>query len=100
MAPDVYEFRVAGLIGPVLRSALPELVAIAAAPSTTLTGRTSTPDALDDILRRLRNQGLTTTFILITRHDRWNRHGHPRVRAERPSPEEWKAPPDPLTGPL
>jgi hypothetical protein len=69
---DLYEFRVSGLIGPVLRSALPELTAEAGDRQSVLTGTATTPDAVDTLLRQLQDAGLTESHILIATDKRWH----------------------------
>jgi hypothetical protein len=71
MADQVYEFRVADLVGPVTRSALPELTAHAGSPGTVLTGRAAGPTEFDGLLRRLGEQGLSVTHIVISTSTRW-----------------------------
>jgi hypothetical protein len=68
---DLYEFRVAGLIGPVIQSALPELTAEPGHRHSVLTGRATTPDAVDCLLRQLQDAGLTESHILISTDKRW-----------------------------
>lgn len=71
MADQVYEFHVADLLGPVTRSALPELTAHAGWPGTVLTGRAAGPAEFDGLLRRLEEQGLSVTHIVISTSTRW-----------------------------
>jgi len=71
MADEVYEFHVADLLGPVTRSALPELTAYAGSPGTVLTGRAAGPAELDGLLQRLGERGLTVTHIVISPSGRW-----------------------------
>ena len=68
---DLYEFRVTGLIGPVVRSALPELTAECDSRHSVLTGTAADPEAVDELLRRLREAGLTASHILIAPDTRW-----------------------------
>ena len=95
MAQDFYEFHVAGLIGPVIRSALPELSISAEPLGTFLTGRVHELVEVDDLLRRLHDQGLITTHIVISEQDYWRT---PTCAVEHPSPvgmdkEPWVEPP-------
>jgi hypothetical protein len=69
---ELYEFRVAGLIGPVIQSALPELTAEAGGRQSVLTGTAMTPDAVDCLLQQLQDAGLTESHILIARDNRWH----------------------------
>jgi hypothetical protein len=69
---DVYEFHIAGLISPVVRSALPELVAATGSRDTVITGRADEPGEIDDLLQRLYDNGLIATHIVIGRHARWH----------------------------
>jgi len=68
---DIYEFHVAGLIGPVVRSALPELTTGAGDRNSVLSGRADGPDDVDRVLRRLGDAGLTPTHIVISHERRW-----------------------------
>jgi len=68
---DLYEFRVAGLIGPVIRSALPELTAEPGDRHSVLTGTATNPAAVDCLLSQLRDAGLTESHILIATDQRW-----------------------------
>lgn len=65
-----YEFRVAGHLGPVTRSALPELIATDCGRGTILSGRTERTDDLDLLLRRLEEQGLVAVDVRISRRQR------------------------------
>jgi hypothetical protein len=72
---DRYEFRVTGLLGPVVQSALPELTAESSARDSVLTGTAPTTAVVDELLCRLREVGLTPSHILIASDSRW--HGLP-----------------------
>lgn len=74
---EVYEFHVAGVVGPVVRAALPELSADSQHRVSVLTGTVATADAVDDLLRRISAAGLDTTHILITRESRWQQGAIP-----------------------
>ncbi len=65
----VYEFRVSGTIGPVTRSAMPELTTEAAPPACVLSG--SIPDRNDmaQLLEKLDELGLADTEMRIHRVD-------------------------------
>ncbi len=69
---DVYEFHVAGVIGPVVRAAMPELSADSQGRLSVLTGTAENADAVEDLLRLISDAGLNTTHILITREGRWH----------------------------
>jgi hypothetical protein len=68
---DTYEFHVAGLIGPVVRSALPELATGVGSRDSVLSGTADGPEEVDRVLRRLGDAGLTATHIVITSNERW-----------------------------
>src|SRR5664279_4763661 len=53
VACDVYEFHIAGTIGPVVRSALPELTAVVVPRFTVLTGTVPGPQDLQRLLDAL-----------------------------------------------
>ena len=53
VASAVYEFRIAGTIGPVVRSALPELTAVVVPRFTVLTGTVPGPQDLQRLLDAL-----------------------------------------------
>ena len=53
VAPDVYEFHIAGTIGPVMRSALPEFTAVVVPRFTVLTGTVPGPGDLQRLLDAL-----------------------------------------------
>ncbi len=69
---DVYEFHVAGVIGPVVRAAMPELSADSQGRLSVLTGTAENAEAVEDLLRLISDAGLNTTHILITREGRWH----------------------------
>ncbi|MEP6559695.1 MAG: hypothetical protein ABJD68_01285 [Nakamurella sp.] len=75
---DLYEFHVAGRIGPVIRSALPELATGPEGMNSVLSGAASGHEEVDRMLRRLDDAGLTATHIVITDEQRWR----PQVSAE------------------
>jgi hypothetical protein len=77
VAHDVCEFRVAGLIGPVSRSALSELGADPGLRSTLFTGRVHEPAGVEDLLRGLAGQGMDATIILISELSGWQRRTPP-----------------------
>ena len=66
MTDAVYEFHVAGLIGPVIRSALPELTAHRESLATVVTGRVDDSDEVARLLRRLTDHGMIVTRLSIT----------------------------------
>lgn len=69
---DVYEFHVAGAIGPVLRSALADLATGVTGKQSVLTGTAEDPEVIDDVLRRLDACGLVPTEIRISHENRWH----------------------------
>lgn len=69
--PEMYEFHVAGLIGPVVRAALPELTPHPNARHSVLTGTAPGPSEVQELLHRLTDHGLVTDHIVIARDDRW-----------------------------
>ena len=72
---DLYEFRVAGEIGPVIRSAIPELTAHLADQCSILTGCAHSPHAFADVLRQLEVLGLVETEIFVCRVSADTCHG-------------------------
>ena len=74
---EVYEFHVTGVVGPVVRAALPELSADSQSRVSVLTGTAASAEAIDELLRRIGNAGLKTTHILITRESRWQHSAMP-----------------------
>ena len=56
-APDVYEFHIAGTIGPVMRSALPEFTAVVVPRFTVLAGTFPGPQDLQRLLDTLDAHG-------------------------------------------
>ena len=79
---EVYEFHVTGVIGPVIKAALPELSADSQNRRSVLTGTADSPEAVNDLLRRIGDAGLTTTHILINREGRWREAATPTVDDE------------------
>jgi len=69
--PEIYEFHVAGLIGPVVRSALPELTTGAGDRNSVLSGTANGPDDVDRVLQRLGDAGLAPSHIVISNGRRW-----------------------------
>ena len=72
---EIYEFHVAGLIGPVVRSALPEFTTGPGGRDSVLSGTANSPDDVDRMLQRLGDAGLTATHIVITSNKRWHSAG-------------------------
>jgi hypothetical protein len=68
---EVYEFHVAGVVGPVVRAALPELSADSQDKRSVLTGTAQSAEAVDELLRRIDDAGLEPTLIVINRETRW-----------------------------
>jgi hypothetical protein len=68
---EIYEFHVAGLIGPVVRSALPELATGAGDRNSVLSGKADGPDDVERVLQRLGDAGLTPSHIVISSGRRW-----------------------------
>lgn len=79
---DVYEFHVAGSIGPVVRGALGDLSADDLSRESVLTGVAQSPSDLADLLQRLDASGLVPTQIRICPHTRWH-GGSPEAPAVR-----------------
>lgn len=71
----VYEFRVSGRLGPVLRSALPELSAATAGSSTIITGCLREAAEIEALLHQLSQFGATITVIHLSKVS-----GHPELR--------------------
>ena len=63
---EVYEFHVAGLVGPVVRAALPELSVDAPPPGSVLTGTARSADEVNGLLGWLADHGLEADHILIS----------------------------------
>jgi hypothetical protein len=72
---EIYEFHVAGLIGPVVRSALPELATGAGGKNSVLCGKADGPEEVDRVLRQLGDAGLSPTHIVISNGRRWQSTG-------------------------
>jgi len=70
--PDIYEFHVGGLIGPVVRSALPELTSIDDGRQTRLFGTAVEPSDVDRLLVRLAGNGLVPNHIVLSNRSRWD----------------------------
>lgn len=66
-----YEFHVTGLIGPVVRAALPELTTQAVREHSVLTGTADEPHDVDTLLDKLTDHGLVADHIVIARDTRW-----------------------------
>ena len=64
---SIYEFRVAGEIGPVIRSAVPELIAQPTECSCVLSGSVDEPDDLRRLLDHLAELHLVEAEIRIHR---------------------------------
>ena len=71
--PEIYEFHVTGLIGPVVRAALPELTADPSARHSVLTGTAAEPPTSRTCSHRLTDHGLVTDHIVIPGR-RWQDH--------------------------
>jgi hypothetical protein len=69
---DIYEFHVAGRIGPVVRAALPELTTLDNPRHTVLIGSATNPAHVDELLEKLREHDLVADHILIARERRWS----------------------------
>ena len=61
---DIYEFHVTGLIGPVVRSALPELTSERDCRRTLLSG-SAEPGEVTRILEQLRDSGLLLQHVVL-----------------------------------
>jgi len=66
VACDVYEFHIAGTIGPVVRSALPEFSAVLVPRFTVLTGTVPGPGDLHRLLDALDAHGSPTIDVRLT----------------------------------
>jgi hypothetical protein len=75
--PEVYEFHIAGLISPVVRAALPELVTGTRSRDTMLSGRVTEPGQIQKLLARLDDNDLSATHIVIASRSRWRRSLRP-----------------------
>jgi hypothetical protein len=69
---EVYEFHIAGLVGPVVRAALSDLTSHDGPPMSLLSGTADSPAEIDNLLRVLYEHGVCADRILLTRHDRWH----------------------------
>ena len=67
---DIYEFHVTGLIGPVVRSALPELTSERDCRRTLLSG-SAEPGEVTRILEQLRDSGLLLQHVVLRTENRW-----------------------------
>lgn len=72
-APATYEFHIAGTIGPVVRSALPEFAAVALPSSTVLTGTCGSQEDLQRLLDTLNAHDVPVLDLRITRSQRLTR---------------------------
>lgn len=70
--PDIYEFHVGGLIGPVIQSALPELISTDNGHQTKLFGTAAEPADVHRLLTRLTDSGLIANHILLSNQARWD----------------------------
>jgi hypothetical protein len=61
----VYEFQVSGLLGPVLRAALPELTVSTAAASTIITGGPAEPTEIAALVGRFHEWGVVVIDVRI-----------------------------------
>ncbi|HEY5151375.1 MAG TPA: hypothetical protein VIJ23_16465 [Mycobacterium sp.] len=68
VACDVYEFRIAGTIGAVVRSALPEFSAVVVPRSTVLTGTFHGPEDLQRLLDALDAHGPPPVDVRLIGH--------------------------------
>ena len=68
VACDVYEFRIAGTIGPVMRSALPEFSAVVVPRFTVLTGAVPGPQDLQRLLDALDAHDSPAVDVRLTGH--------------------------------
>jgi hypothetical protein len=67
---DMYEIGIAGRIGPLLRSCLPELTPTTEGESTVLTGTVHGPEELRHLLDLLDAHGLPPRDVRITYRNR------------------------------
>ena len=68
VACDVYEFRIAGTIGPVMRSALPEFTAVVVPRFTVLAGTFPGPQDLQPLLDALDAHDSPAVDVRFTGH--------------------------------
>jgi hypothetical protein len=73
---DIYEFHVTGLIGPVVRSALPELTSEPDCRRTLLSG-SAEPGEVSRLLEQLRDNGLLLQHVVLSTENRWAATGSP-----------------------
>jgi hypothetical protein len=71
---DIYEFHVTGLIGPVVRSALPELTSEPDCRRTLLSG-SAEPGEVSRLLEQLRDSGLLLQHVVLSIENRWTATG-------------------------
>jgi hypothetical protein len=81
---DIYEFHVTGLIGPVVRSALPELTSEPDCRRTLLSG-SAEPGEVSRLLEQLRDNGLLLQHVVLSTENRWAATG-PQCRTGQVSP--------------
>jgi hypothetical protein len=86
-----YEVRVRGLLGPVLESALPELIAAPAGPFTLVTGCVAARAGVDAVVGRLSRWGAAVTRIRYFAVE----DGEPTGRGEAVHPDGVGGAPDP-----
>ena len=72
-ALPTYEFHIAGTIGPVVRSALPEFAVVVEASSTVLTGTCGSHEDLQRLLDTLNAHDVPVLDLRITRSQRSTR---------------------------
>lgn len=63
--PAVYEFLIAGTVGPLSRAAVPGFDAVVIPRFTVLTGRCHGPDELQRLLAALENNGSPATAVRV-----------------------------------
>ena len=63
--PDVYEFLIAGTVGPLTRAAIPGFDTVVIPRFTILTGRCRGPDELQHLLTALDDNGSPATAVRV-----------------------------------
>jgi hypothetical protein len=82
LSDGLYEVRVRGLLGPVLRSALPELVATPAGPTTLISGSVAERAQVDALIDMLSRCGARVTTIRYLAQADGQQTGHHRAAPE------------------
>lgn len=89
--PEMYEFHVTGLIGPVIRAALSELTTQPESKHSVLTGTVDETRDVVTLLNKLTDHGLVADHIVIARDTRWQ-DTYPTTDGQLPSAGNYSAP--------